>query len=205
MFGIRKPAFSFLINGKALDVTVRFIRPDRLYNISNLTRERFTEMENKFYKEVLSDVQVRDWWVEHLDLILDDEKFASSSGWTKGNKGKLTRAIKRRMEPCLETFNLKEGSSIRYKSNKKKLTEFANFNSNGSLCVDLFRHIRNAVAHKRAKLISREQVRYYHFCDYSRSGQLTAEILISHTTLEWLYSKYREYAYQTAVYEGKAA
>lgn len=164
--------------------------------MNNLTRERFTAMENRFYKEVLSDVKVRNWWVEHLDLILDDEKFDAPSGWTKGNKGKLTRIIKRHMEPNLKTFTLKEGGSIRYKPNQKKLAEFANFNSNGSLCVDLFRHIRNAVAHKRAKLIIKKQVRYYHLSDFSKSGQLTAEILISHATLEWLFSKYKEYTHQ---------
>ena len=162
-------------------------------------------MENKFFKEVLSDVRVREWWVEHLDLILDDDKFDEVSGWSKGNKRKLTGVIKKRMGSNMKTFSLKDGASLKYQSNQKKLTEFTNFNSSGSLCVDLFRHIRNALAHKRAKLIIRKQARYYHFCDYSRSGQLTAEILISHTTLEWLYSKYGEYAYQTVVSEVKAA
>lgn len=162
-------------------------------------------MRYRFYKVVLEDAAVRNWWVANLDLILDDEKFDEISGWSKGNKKKLTNAIKKHMGPNLEIIQLKDGYTQRYGSGKSGIREFACFTSDGSLCVSMFRHIRNAIAHKRATLHIYDKVRYYHLCDYSNTGKLTAEILISHETLRYFCSKYEELAHQMPEESARAA
>ena len=150
-------------------------------------------MKHKFFKLVLNDVVVRIWWAEHLDLILDDEKFDTASGWAKGNKQKLTRAITKRMGNRLKIIRLKDGYTPDPFAGH---SEYANFTCDGSICVSLFRHIRNAIAHKHVKLLYDNKMRYYQFRDYSNQGILTADIQLSHDTLSYFCEKYEAFAHQ---------
>lgn len=62
-----------------------------------------------------------------------------------------------------------------------------------AVCVSLFRHIRNALAHKRAELVICNHGRYYRLRDY-HNGKVTAEMRISQETLAYFCEKYRAIA-----------
>ena len=111
-------------------------------------------MKEKFFKVVLNDVVVKNWWTEHLDLILDGEKFDGDSGWTCGKKRKLTNAIYKRLGSSLRLIRQKEGYILKDPAACRDFSEFACMTGDGSaVCVNLFRHIRNAVAHSQVKLL----------------------------------------------------
>lgn len=91
-------------------------------------------MRNIFYKIVLEDAVVKNWWIENLDLLLDDDKFAEESIWTKGNKQRLTRAVKRRMDGRLQIVTQKDAASKEPAERSGKPAEYIRMTSDGSVC-----------------------------------------------------------------------
>ena len=145
---------------------------------------------DKTFKTLLSDPVVGPWWMDNLDFILDDNKFSSTYGWHKGKKAQLTKIINKRLAGNIKTPKLKENMLSEKSLNDKNIHEYAVFTCDGSLCVSFFRHLRNALAHKRIRIIIHKGTRYYHFCDYNKQSAMTAEICLSHDTLKFLSEKY---------------
>lgn len=155
--------------------------------------------KNSFFYDFFKEYRISDW-IEIMDWIFDDNKFASEFGWEKGKLQKLTSAIKELDAVRNGVFVYNKRSEVspgdyNRKKNRRKKSIIIMVTGQG-VSRDLIRHIRNGIAHGRAQLCTRNGCRHLEIIDYGkfgekieRSGQ-TAYILIPVYSIRELYDAY---------------
>ena len=148
--------------------------------MSDTNSNLITRLVNKNY--------IKDYAVV-LDWLFDDNRIANL------DKAQKTRFIKR-----IKSFNgikkanyfyttIKEIQTLKV---KEKQIIFIFSKLNGEL-ADLLRHFRNAIAHKKARIIVAEGIDYIECIDYKDSNQatLTARIFMPLSYLLDIYKLYK--------------
>lgn len=132
---------------------------------------------NNFFRIALTGKD-KDWWIETLDTITNEEKFINFSTETKK---KLTRQINKELKNLIHVYTLKDGVP------KFTAKEHICFINSGA--ESLFKHLRNSIAHNHV-IITPGKIVKYHFIDKNNSGKITADIFISSETLKRIYQLY---------------
>ncbi len=156
-------------------------------------------MSEKGFLELFFEEYQFDRWVKVIDWLLWDGKFSS---WTKDALTSFVVAYKKSYVIANGLYLYDKKSVVNpthydRKKNKTKSSIIAMVKGQGQ-AKDLIRHIRNGIVHRRAKLCTRNSIRYIEIIDYGkngnqneRSGQ-TAYLLMPVDFLMVLYQKYNE-------------
>lgn len=127
-----------------------------------------------------------------FDWLLSDERFQKAC-WDKTTKGRFTKALRKLDGMDAQNFNRKSKNHkypvFASKRNRKKRPHVV-ISSNGSLGVDLVRHIRNGIAHGNANLYSANGTDYVEIYDYKNRGQ-TAYIALPISYLNEIFRIYQ--------------
>ena len=114
---------------------------------------------NNFFKIALTGKD-KDWWIETLDIITNEEKFINFSTETKK---KLTRQINKELKNLIHVYTMKDGVP------EFTAKEHICFINSGA--ESLFKHLRNSIAHNHVIITSGKIVKY-HFIDKNNSGKI---------------------------------
>jgi len=128
-----------------------------------------------------------------FDWLLDDNRFQGNS-WTKNNKAKFTKQVKR-LDGFSDKAFRKKTSNEAYPAacggkRNRRMKPYALFSVGSSLGVDFVRHIRNAIAHGHINLYTSGNQTYLEAIDYSRNKAQSSYIAMPITYLESIFNIY---------------
>lgn len=105
---------------------------------------------------------------EMLDWLFTEEKFLKEQGWTRGYISSFTKKIKNYIPKDKYIYKEKNEINFPNKSHGELIVFKKSDNSEG---INLIKHIRNGIAHGRAKLKTIKKENWIELIDYKGSEQ----------------------------------
>lgn len=137
---------------------------------------------NQFFNKI--PTERREQVLNTVDWLFWGDKFNKSDGWTSRKTNQLTNQIKNL--DCFSAYNYEnfthgnQEKLVFPKCHKNSVNAIFTTDIDRSVCKDFIRHLRNGIAHGRAKHRKIKNTLYIEICDYKDDSLKiqTAYILI---------------------------
>lgn len=157
----------------------------------------------KFFS-TLKDADLISDWATILDWLLDEDRFSTTKGWSKGVIGNFTKNVKKSLSLSSEKGNyackaLKDLTFPDALSPDDKATTIVMMGTGDSEGRNIIRHIRNGIAHGKVRCFNQQGEFWIEITDYGQaesgsktSFRQTAYILISSANIFAIHKIYSD-------------